>query len=288
MYLIHSYSHSFRTRDVKAGKVYDVVFRVTDERGNVRQKRLSGFATKQNAEKAFVEYVAKFCTLVEDHPSRSECPSFAAVADKYLEYSRFMNAASTAIKRMSYFSLHYLPRFGALPLNRISSADVFRWFDALVSEPRRGTDKCYAPRSLRSIWEQLHAFFEWCSERYSVPNPMRGLKRPRMKAPEKLLAFWEQKEFEAFAAEFLFCTARGGRLPHSTVRRNFAQSIQIAGARRIRLHDLRHSYVSLLVHKGANLAVIADLIGDTIEQVTNTYAHLYENDRKNIISLLNS
>lgn len=137
MYLIHSYSHSFRTRDVKAGKVYDVVFRVTDERGNVRQKRLSGFATKQNAEKAFVEYVAKFCTLVEDHPSRSECPSFAAVADKYLEYSRFMNAASTAIKRMSYFSLHYLPRFGALPLNRISSADVFRWFDALVSEPRR-------------------------------------------------------------------------------------------------------------------------------------------------------
>lgn len=50
MYLIHSYSHSFRTRDVKAGKVYDVVFRVTDERGNVRQKRLSGFATKQNAE----------------------------------------------------------------------------------------------------------------------------------------------------------------------------------------------------------------------------------------------
>lgn len=207
---------------------------------------------------------------------------------------------------------------------------------------------------------------------------MRGLKRPRMKAPEKLLAFWEQKEFEAFAAsvpsvkwrtlfcflyytgcrigealalseddcakgfvtvdkslsehtltdalyeikstkngksrsvpipdalrlrldeylrwkrerglpaEFLFCTARGGRLPHSTVRRNFAQSIQIAGARRIRLHDLRHSYVSLLVHKGANLAVIADLIGDTIEQVTNTYAHLYESDRKNIIRLLNS
>lgn len=36
MYLIYSYSHSFRTRDVKAGKVYDVVFRITDERGNVR------------------------------------------------------------------------------------------------------------------------------------------------------------------------------------------------------------------------------------------------------------
>lgn len=168
MYLIHSYSHSFRTRAVKAGKVYDVVFRITDERGKVRQKRLSGFATKQNAEKAFVEYVAKFCTLVEDMPSHSECPSFAFAADKYLEYSRYMNAASTAIKRMSYFSLHYLPRFGALPLSRISSSDVFRWFDTLVSAPRRGTDKCYAPRSLRSIWEQLHAFFEWCAERYSV------------------------------------------------------------------------------------------------------------------------
>ena len=79
MYLIHSYSHSFCKRDVKAGTVYDVVFRVTDERGNVRQKRLSGFATKQNAEKAFVEYVAKFCTLSED-----DCAKGFVTVDKSL------------------------------------------------------------------------------------------------------------------------------------------------------------------------------------------------------------
>lgn len=72
------------------------------------------------------------------------------------------------------------------------------------------------------------------------------------------------------------------------MRRNFTEAIRNANANPIRLHDLRHSYVSLLVHKGANLAVIADLIGDTIEQVTNTYAHLYESDRKNITRLLNS
>lgn len=214
MYLIHSYSHSFRTRDVKAGKVYDVVFRVTDERGNVRQKRLSGFATKQNAEKAFVEYVAKFCTLVED-----DCAKGFVTVDKSLS-EHTLTGALYEIKSTKNGKSRSVPIPDALRL-------------------------------------RLDEYLRWKRE--------RGLP-----------------------AEFLFCTARGGRLPHSTVRRNFAQSIQSAGARRIRLHNLRHSYVSLLVHKGANLAVIADLIGDTIEQVTNTYAHLYESDRKNIIRLLNS
>ena len=61
-----------------------------------------------------------------------------------------------------------------------------------------------------------------------------------------------------------------------------------AGLPRIKIHDLRHSYVSLLIHKGANLAVIASLIGDSFEQVTNTYGHMYESDKINAVRLLDS
>ena len=32
--------------------------------------------------------------------------------------------------------------------------------------------------------------------------------------------------------------------------------------------------------------VIADLIGDTVEQITKTYGHLYESDKKKIISMI--
>lgn len=53
---------------------------------------------------------------------------------------------------------------------------------------------------------------------------------------------------------------------------------KLAGLPPIRIHDFRHSYVSMLLSNGANFAVIAKLIGDTIEQVVKTYSHLIQDD----------
>lgn len=50
-----------------------------------------------------------------------------------------------------------------------------------------------------------------------------------------------------------------------------------SGVKRIRVHDLRHSHVSLLVELGYRSYAIADRIGDTPEMVDKTYAHLYPN-----------
>lgn len=77
----------------------------------------------------------------------------------------------------------------------------------------------------------------------------------------------------------------GGEKPliDQTIRRRFNQYCAIAEVPQIRIHDLRHSFVSMCVHLGATIPVVADLIGDTIEQVTRTYAHLYETDKIKII-----
>lgn len=72
-------------------------------------------------------------------------------------------------------------------------------------------------------------------------------------------------------------------LAENTVTRAFNKYADIAGVKQIRIHDLRHSFVSMTIHLGANLIVVADLIGDTLEQVTKTYAHLYEEDKQAII-----
>ena len=56
-----------------------------------------------------------------------------------------------------------------------------------------------------------------------------------------------------------------------------------AGIAPIRIHDLRHSIVSMLIHMGANFTVIADLISDTVEQVIKTYGHMYETDKQTVI-----
>lgn len=61
---------------------------------------------------------------------------------------------------------------------------------------------------------------------------------------------------------------------------------KIANVPAIRIHDFRHSYVSMLLSNGANFAVIAALIGDTIEQVVKTYSHLIKEDLVKAVNLL--
>lgn len=41
--------------------------------------------------------------------------------------------------------------------------------------------------------------------------------------------------------------------------------------------------VTVLDDNGANLMVVADLIGDTVEQVMKTYGHMYESDKIKIV-----
>jgi integrase len=78
----------------------------------------------------------------------------------------------------------------------------------------------------------------------------------------------------------------GGEEPlaPTTVERVFKRYVALAGVPQIRIHDLRHSFVSMLISKGASFLVVADLISDTVEQVTKTYAHLYQEDKLSILA----
>lgn len=91
----------------------------------------------------------------------------------------------------------------------------------------------------------------------------------------------ELKNFKG-ASPFLF----GGEKPLSDngLRRAFRSYCEKAGMEPIRIHDLRHSFVSMLIHMGANFTVIAELIGDTVDQVIKTYGHMYESDKQKIIA----
>lgn len=90
------------------------------------------------------------------------------------------------------------------------------------------------------------------------------------------------REYKPLPGAFYF----GGNAPlaATTVSRYFDKYIARAGVKKIRIHDLRHSFVSMLIHMGANFTVIADLITDTVEQVTKTYGHLYEEDKLSVLA----
>ena len=48
-----------------------------------------------------------------------------------------------------------------------------------------------------------------------------------------------------------------------------------AGVKRIRIHDLRHSHISLLIDMGFSAVAIADRVGHESIDITYRYAHLF-------------
>jgi integrase len=47
----------------------------------------------------------------------------------------------------------------------------------------------------------------------------------------------------------------------------------------IRDRDLRHTFVSLLIHEGKSIAYVAEQAGHTVEECARTYTHLFDEYR---------
>ena len=59
------------------------------------------------------------------------------------------------------------------------------------------------------------------------------------------------------------------------MRKQMLVAAEKAGIPRIRVYDLRHSHVSLLIDLGFPAPAIAERIGHSSISVTYTYAHLF-------------
>ena len=59
-----------------------------------------------------------------------------------------------------------------------------------------------------------------------------------------------------------------------------------AGVKRIRIHDLRHSHISLLIDMGFSAVAIADRVGHESIEITYRYAHLFPSKQKEMADKL--
>lgn len=73
----------------------------------------------------------------------------------------------------------------------------------------------------------------------------------------------------------------------SFTRNNIQRGAKKAEIPCIRIHDLRHSHVSLLIDLGFSPHLIAERIGDTVQMVNSTYGHLYPNKHEEVADRLN-
>ena len=63
---------------------------------------------------------------------------------------------------------------------------------------------------------------------------------------------------------------------------------KLAGVKEIRVHDLRHSHVSLLINLGFTAVAIADRMGHESVHITYRYAHLFPNQQRNMADVLDA
>lgn len=59
-----------------------------------------------------------------------------------------------------------------------------------------------------------------------------------------------------------------------------------SGVKQIRIHDLRHSHVSLLIDMGFTALAIADRVGHECEKITYRYAHLFPSKQDEMVQRL--
>jgi integrase len=109
------------------------------------------------------------------------------------------------------------------------------------------------------------------------------LQRLRVKRAEEALARgWEQ------VPEWVFCNEEGRPIWKSNFeRRVFHKALEKAKLRRIRFHDLRHTFASRLIQNGESLVYVKDQLGHhSIKVTVDVYGHLVPGANKAAVDRL--
>ncbi len=89
-----------------------------------------------------------------------------------------------------------------------------------------------------------------------------------------VLSLLQEMKVEAHS-DFLFPSRVGG--PIKEIKSSWSWLMKEIRLKNFRIHDLRHTYASILVSQGHSLQVIGRLMGHSQNQTTARYAHLYDN-----------
>jgi integrase len=111
---------------------------------------------------------------------------------------------------------------------------------------------------------------------WTKPSAHTKQKRAhRLPLSEPARALLARLRAESGSANYVFPgTGRAGR--RYEVKNAWHRICALAGIKGCRLHDLRHSYASILVSSGYSLPIVGALLGHTQPKTTARYAHLMD------------
>jgi integrase len=145
---------------------------------------------------------------------------------------------------------------------------------ALLTGMRRG-------ELLSLKWEQIRNGFI-----YLEGGMVKSGKGRQIPINDRLAeVFKEVRRGTQLKSEFVFCDSQGRRFYQ--VKRSFASACRRAGVEDFRFHDLRHTFASRLVMRGASLKAVQELLGHADLKMTMRYAHLSHEHLRDSVNLLN-
>ena len=97
----------------------------------------------------------------------------------------------------------------------------------------------------------------------------------------------DAKQYKDFSENW-FVFGNTFPFPETTIQKKKNCYCDIIG-KRIRVHDFRHSCASLLINKGASIALVSKYLGHSNIAITlNTYTHLYKSELEEMTKILNN
>jgi integrase len=143
-----------------------------------------------------------------------------------------------------------------------------------ADNPARGIERNQETKRRRYLsGDELIRFTEALGEHkdQDAANAIHLLLLTGARRAEVLSSKWDQFDLEAG----VWTKARGGE-HRIDLRRSWAGLCGAAGISGVHLHDLRHTYVSILASAGNSLPVIGALLGHSQAATTHRYAHLFD------------
>ena len=170
------------------------------------------------------------------------------------EYKSFIAYAAAVEYRMIYELLFYTGmRIGELRALTLADIDFTNNTIQINKTLPRGEENATTPKTLNSF------------RTVSVPtNIMAELKD------------YTKRIYDLTRTNQLFF------VEYQSIARYKNRICQKHNIRQIRIHDFRHSHVSLLINLDCSIMMIADRIGDTPATVQSTYAHMYP-EKKDVV-----
>jgi len=166
----------------------------------------------------------------------------------------------------------------------LSEAEIARLSDVLARHPERITvalirflmmTGCRFGEAATATWDQ----FDLAGGTWTRPSSHTKQKR-RHATPLSAPAIALLTELQAEATgPYVFQSPRTQR-PLVTIKTAWARITRDANLEGVRVHDLRHSFASVLAGSGASLQLIGSLLGHTQVATTLRYAHLADDARR--------